>query len=263
MAGVIDKFGSWFIKKIENFANISAYTFLIIKTMVQKKSTPKKTGINVLFKQVLFTGVNALPVIAMVALAVGAVSIIQSFSILPRFGGESFIGEILITVIIRELGPLLTGFIVISRSGTAITTEIGNMVVSHEIEALESMGIDPVRYIIIPRILGVTISLISLNIYFDMLAILGGFFVSKMVLVTSLIIFLEKMIKAMVLSDLTISLLKGLIFGIVISIICTFYGFSVKLSSTEVPQMTTKAVVNSIILLFLMDGIVTFIYYMQ
>jgi len=263
MPGFIENFGSWFIKKLDNFFNISAYTFLIIKTMIQKKSSPKKTAISVLFKQILFTGVDALPVIAMVALAVGAVSIVQSFSILPKFGGESFIGKILITVIIRELGPLLTGFIVISRSGTAITTEIGNMVVSHEIEALESMGIDPVRYIVIPRVLGVTISLVSLNIYFDMLAILGGFFVSKMVIVTSLIIFLQKMIQAMVLSDLTISLLKGIIFGVVISIICTFYGFSVKLSSTEVPQMTTRAVVNSIILLFLTDGIVTFIYYMQ
>ncbi len=262
MGNFFGKIGNWFLNKIGSFLDICAYTFLIIKTVFQKRTGPKKSQRLVLLKQILFTGVDALPVIALVALAIGATSIIQSFSTLTKIGGESFIGKILITVIIRELGPILTGFIVISRSGTAITTEIGNMMVSHEMEALESMGIDPIRYIVIPRILGVTISLVSLNIYFDILAILGGFFVSKMIIVTSLGIFLEKMIKAMILSDLTISLLKGVIFGILISIICTFFGFSVKLSTTEVPQMTTRAVVNSIMMLFLADGIVTFIYYM-
>ncbi len=262
MAKFFESIGSWFLKKLNTFLDICAYTFLIIKTIFQKKTSPGRSQKLVLLKQILFTGVDALPLIALVALAIGATSIIQSFSALTKFGGESFIGKILITVIIRELGPILTGFIVISRSGTAITTEIGNMMVSHEIEALEAMGIDPVRYIIFPRILGVTISLVSLNIYFDILAILGGFFVSKMIIVTSLSIFLEKMLQAMILSDLTISLLKGAIFGLLTAIICTFHGFSVKLSSTEVPQMTTKAVVNSIMMLFLSDGIITFIYYM-
>jgi len=248
-------------KLSSTFAVIPTLSSLIIKTSVGKKPGGYRINLNVLFKQVLFTGVDALPLIAIVALAIGGISIIQSLTFLPRFGGESFIGTILLTVIVRELGPLLTGFIVIGRSGTAITTEIGNMVVSHEIEALESMGIDPIRYIVLPRIFGMTASLVSLNIYFDIFAIIGGYLVSKLVLVTSFIPFLQRLLESVVLSDLTVSLLKGFIFGILISLTSTYRGFSVKTSSTEVPQMTTKGVVNAITALFLADGIITFIYY--
>lgn len=261
MDGFFQNFGRWFLRLLNDFLNLSAYGLLILRTIFRKRTGVKKTGREVLLKQVLFTGVEALPVVALVALALGAISIVQSLTYLPRFGGESLIGKILVTVIVRELGPLVTGFIVIARSGTAISTEIGNMVVNHEIEALESMGIDPVRYLVIPRVFGVTASLVSLNVYFDILAIIGGFLVSKLVLITSLNVFLEQVLKAMVGTDVAVSLLKGFIFGVLISTICTFYGFSVSQSPREVPQMTTKAVVNAITSLFLADGIITFIYY--
>jgi len=253
--------GKWFLTRLDNFTTLCAYSMLIIKTIFQRKTGSYRSGLNVLYKQVLFTGIDALPVIALVALAIGGISIVQSLTYLPRFGGESLVGKILVTVIIRELGPLLTGFVVIGRSGTAITTEIGNMMVSHEVEALEAMGVDPVRYLVIPRLVGVTVSLVSLNVYFNILAIIGGFLVSKLVLITSLTVFLQNILESMVVSDVTISLLKGFVFGILISLICTYSGFSVKLSSTEVPQMTTRAVVNAITAVFVADGIITSIYY--
>ncbi len=261
MGNYFYNFGKWFLIKIDNFTNLNAYTILVLKIFFYKRKVTFKTSLRVLFKQILFTGVEALPLIGMVSLAIGGISIIQSLTFLPKFGGESLIGKLLVTVMVRELGPLLTGFIVMGRSGTAITAEIGNMVVSHEIQALEAMGIDPIRYLVIPRILGVTISLVSLNIYFIILSILGGFLVSKMVLVTSISIFLKKILESMVLSDITVNLLKGFIFGLLISVICTFEGFAVKLSSTEVPQRTTKAMVNVITALFISDGIITVIYY--
>jgi phospholipid/cholesterol/gamma-HCH transport system permease protein len=261
MAGYFNSLGRWVLTRIENSLNFCAYITRISRSLFRKKGASLESGITVLFKQVLFTGVQALPVIALVALALGAIAIVQSLTQLPRFGGEAFVGRILITVIVRELGPILTGFIVIGRSGTAITTEIGNMVVQHEIEALESMGIDPIRYLAIPRIFGVTASLVALNIYFDVFALIGGFLVSRMVLFTSISIFLRQLIAAMVISDVTVSILKGLIFGILISLICTFRGFSVRVSTTEVPQQASKAVVGSITALFIADGIITFIYY--
>jgi len=259
--GFFGSMGKWFLDLIDGFTSLSAYGFLILKTLFQRRIGYLKTSLNVLSKQVIFTGVDALPIIALVSLVIGGISIIQSLTYLPRFGGESFIGTILVTVIVRELGPLLTGFIVIGRSGTAITTEIGNMVVSHEIEALESMGIDPIRYVAIPRIFGVTASLVSLNVYFNVFAILGGFLVSKLIIVTSISVFLQKIIQSMNASDVSVNLIKGFVFGILISLICTFKGFSVKISSTEVPQKTTQAVVNAITAIFLANGLVTFIYY--
>ena len=261
MAGYFGSVGRWFLERIENTLNFCAYIALVIRSLFRKRRGSLESGIRVLFKQVFFTGVQALPVIALVALALGAIAIVQSLTQLPRFGGEAFIGKILITVIVRELGPILTGFIVIGRSGTAITTEIGNMIVQHEIEALEAMGIDPIRYLVIPRVFGVTASLVALNIYFDIFALVGGFLVSKMVLFTSFTVFLRELVSAMVISDVIVSLLKGFIFGILISMICTFRGFSVRISSTEVPQMASKAVVGSITAIFIADGIITFIYY--
>jgi phospholipid/cholesterol/gamma-HCH transport system permease protein len=261
MAGYFGSLGRWVLTRAGGVVDFCAYNGLVVRSLFHKRRGGLESSLRVLFKQVFFTGVQALPVIALVALALGAIAIVQSLTQLPRFGGEAFIGKILITVIVRELGPILTAFIVIGRSGTAITTEIGNMVVQHEIEALESMGIDPVRYLVIPRVFGVTASLVALNIYFDIFALVGGFLVSKTVLLTSLSVFLRELVSSMVVADVAVSLLKGFVFGILVSVICTFRGFSVKLSSTEVPQMASKAVVGSITALFIADGIITFIYY--
>jgi phospholipid/cholesterol/gamma-HCH transport system permease protein len=261
MRHFFSNFGNWFLTIVDQFMSLCAYNIRVLRILIEKKPGASRAGWRIFSKQVLFTGVDALPLIAMVSLAIGGISIIQSLTFLPRFGAESLIGKLLVTVIIRELGPILTGFIVIGRSGTAITTEIGNMVVSHEIEALEAMGVDPIRYIVIPRIFGVTFSLVSLNIYFNIFALIGGFLVSKLILVTSFSVYFGQILKSLVLSDVVISLSKGFIFGVLISLLCTFQGFAVRLSSTEVPQMTTKAVVYSIAAVFLADGIITFIYY--
>jgi phospholipid/cholesterol/gamma-HCH transport system permease protein len=103
---------------------------------------------------------------------------------------------------------------------------------------------------------------VSLNIYFDIFAILGGFLVSKFIIVTSLGTFLSRIMDVLLLSDVIMSIVKGIIFGILIALICTFRGFSVKTTAIEVPQQTTKAVLNAISAMFLADGIITLIYYL-
>ena len=125
----------------------------------------KYVGKKVLSMQILFTGFEALNIIALIAMALGAVIIIQGVSILPQFGQRELTYPILITIITRELGPLLCAFIIIARSGTAIATEIGHNVISHEIEAYIASGIDPISYLAVPRFLGVTFSILLLNIF--------------------------------------------------------------------------------------------------
>jgi phospholipid/cholesterol/gamma-HCH transport system permease protein len=102
-------------------------------------------------------------------------------AILPQFGQDERLYDILVLIIVRELGPVLTAFIITSRSGSAITTELGNMIVSHEIEAYESVGINPVTYLAVPRLLGVVFSMIILNIYFDIFGLFGSFVVTSMI----------------------------------------------------------------------------------
>src|SRR5690606_35674705 len=111
-------------------------------------------------------------------LASGAIVILQSSVNFSLLGGGTLLGDLMVGIIIRELAPLLTALIVIARSGTAVASEIGNMRVNREIEALEAMGIHPLSYIVFPRLMGGVVSVVCLAVYFVLIAALGGFFVT-------------------------------------------------------------------------------------
>ena len=242
--------------------NIFTLLFLTFKDLwIERKS-----GLNIIIdntlKQVYFTGVEALRVITLISLALGAVVIIESGTQLTRFGGGGLAAPILIMVIIRELGPLLTAFVVIGRSGTAITTELGNMVVAHEIEAIEVMGINPIYFIVVPRIIGVTVAVTVLSVYFNLVAMVGGLTISTWITTTKFSVFLHNLTTSLTLTDLSVSLLKSLIFGLVISLVCSYNGLSVRFSSTEVPQAATRGVVNSLLSCFIINCVITLFFYL-
>jgi len=211
-------------------------------------------------KQILFTGVDGLFVISSVSALLGMVIIIQAYTLLPGLGGD-LVASLLVLVIVRELGPILTAFIIIGRSGTAVATEIGNMKVSHEIDALHSMGIDPIRFIVAPRLLGMIISMSLLGIYFDVVGILGGFVVAQLQINLPFDTFLQNMLQAIRIEDIYIGLVKNAFFGIAISIVSCYQGMQVRISITEVPQRTTKAVVGSIFFCFFFNIIFTVAFY--
>lgn len=222
----------------------------------------QKQSRRVLTFQILFTGVEALPVIAILSLGLGAVIIIQGVSLLPQFGQGQLIYTILITVITRELGPILTAFIIAARSGTAISTELGNMVVSHEIEAYIATGIDPISYLVVPRVLGVTFSLIFLNLYFNIFGLLGSYFVTAFIRPIGFQEYFGNLLNALSVVDVGSSILKSAVFGVIISTVATYYGFRVEQASTEVPVMAIKSVGRSFVLLILADAMLTLVYYL-
>ena len=141
----------------------------------------RQVGFRVFILQILFTAVEAISIVAFISLALGALIIIQGNSILPRFGQGKLLYTLLVIVITRELGPLLTAFIIIARSGTAIATELGNMVISHEIEAYVAVGINPIAYLVVPRFLGVTVSMVLLTFYFNFFGLFGSFLLTQLV----------------------------------------------------------------------------------
>ncbi len=116
-----------------------------------------------LSRQILFTGVEAVWLVVVIAVLAGISVVVQAQVWLARFGQTELLGAILVTVIIRELGPLLVNFVVIGRSGTAICTELANMKVRQEVEVLDAQGVDPIIYLVLPRILGMIISVFSLT----------------------------------------------------------------------------------------------------
>ncbi len=223
----------------------------------------RQVGYRVLTMQILFTGVEALSVVAVLGLALGVVIIIQGMSLLPQIGQGQLIYTILITVITRELGPILTAFIIIARSGTAIATELGSMVVSHEIEAYVAVGINPISYLVAPRFLGVTASLLILNLYFNVFGLVGSYFVVQLIKPVPFAEYFRGLLSSLQTADILSSLVKSLVFGVIVSAVSTFNGFRVESASTEIPQVVIKAVGQSFMLCIVADAVITLIYYMR
>ena len=251
--------GHWFTKKVKSFFYAMGFFFQILKEtlfFVRRK----QVAFRVLVLQIYFTGVNALSIITFIALAMGVVIILQGITILPQFGQQDLVYIILITIITRELGPILTAFIVIARSGTAIATELGHMVVTHQMEAYISVGISPVSYLIVPRFLGVTISIIILTIYFNIIGLFASFFITQILKPIQFMEYFEKLISALKISDITMSLVKSFVFGVIISSVSTYHAFRVKVSSTEIPQVVIHAVGQCIILCIIANVIITLLF---
>src|SRR5688572_22041825 len=168
----------------------------------------------VLVMQVRFTAVDAMPIIAGLALLIGALVIAQAHAQAVRFGASEALGRLLATIIVRELGPLFAAIIVVARSGTAIASELATSRVMGEVTALEALGVDPVQYLVIPRLAGCAISVALLAIYFDAIAIIGGMGATAWLAQLSPTDYLESLRMGMSAWDVGLVILKGALFGL-------------------------------------------------
>jgi len=247
-------------KAVTGYSYLAALATLSCQSCVYLVA-PAKQGraetFRIIARQILFTGVDALPVTSVIALLLGIIIITQAGTQLPRLGAGGLVGSIIVVSVIRELGPLLTAFVVVGRSGTAIATELGNMSVTREIMALRLMGIPLSRFVIMPRMVGMIVSMICLTFYFDMVAIVGGYMVAKVQLTVPFYAFVEGVVAALGLSDIVLTVLKATVFGAAVASVCCHHGLSVQSSFTEVPQQTMRATMNCVILCLPLDGCIT------
>lgn len=220
-------------------------------------------------QQTYFTAVEAIPLIVGLAVLIGGVTLVEFATVLPRVGNSDFLGDVMVLVVLRELAPLFTAFIVAGRTGSALATFIGNMKVHNEIDALESMGIDPVRFLVLPAVLGCTVGMICLSLLFTASAILGGFVVAHILallfpgslgLEMELPLYLLKVASALRAMDGVIMILKPAIFGLSIALLACMNGLSLGISNHEVPQGTRSAVVQSFVSVVVIDGIFAAIF---
>jgi phospholipid/cholesterol/gamma-HCH transport system permease protein len=211
--------------------------------------------------QVRFTALDALPLTVVTAVLLGGITLIQVFGQLSTYGAEGYLSQLLAKLVIRELGPLLVGVIVIGRSGTAIAAEVASMKLSGEVDALIATGLNPIQYLLVPRVLGGMISVFTLIVFFDSAALLGGFFLAWLRLPLSFTAFLTGLSGVIGVQELAITLLKGLVFGGAIPLLCASYGLRVKRSSTEIPQAVTKGAVASLLMVFLAGALLSVAVY--
>lgn len=237
-------------------SSLLLYFYRVVKSSLLESKYARKIIFRTVIMQIYFTGYEALTIVAITSLALGTVLIAQPAGILAQFGVESYLEERVIKILTRELTPLILALIIIGRSGNAISTEISNMKLNREIQTLEALGINSDYIIVLPRILGMAIALVSLSLYFNIIAILGGYLLKDFSLIFSPQLWISSVISNLALEDLFVSAFKSGIFGIFISLITSFHGFSVEKSFTEVPKVATKAVINSIVFCFCINVII-------
>lgn len=219
---------------------------------------------NVLARQILFTGLEATGFISLIALIVGVLVVVQAQYWLMRLGQTALIGPILTAVVVREVGPLLSNFVVIARSGTAIATELANMKVHGEVRTLDAMGVDPFLYLVIPRVLGVAASTFCLTIVFLAVTFFGGFLCLWAIELGDVDagLFFEHIFRAIGIRDVFSVLAKSLVPGLMTGAICCDEGLGVGPAATEVPIAATRGVIRSVAALFVTALLISLMAYL-
>jgi phospholipid/cholesterol/gamma-HCH transport system permease protein len=211
--------------------------------------------------QVRFTALDALPLACLTALLLGGITLLQVFGQFSAMGAENYLSHLLAQLVIRELGPLLVGVIVIGRSGTAIAAEMASMRLNREVDALWATGVNPLQYLLAPRVLGAMVSVFTLIVLFDAVALLGGFAVAYLRMPLSISAFMLALGKAIGAKELVVTLLKSLCFGAFIALFGAYFGLRVRLSTTEIPQAVTKGAVSSLVAVFLSGALISLLVY--
>jgi phospholipid/cholesterol/gamma-HCH transport system permease protein len=213
----------------------------------------------VIVAQIMYTGVQALSLISVIAFLLGGIIVIQVNLMAPTDG--ELLGKILVAVVLRELAPLLTAIVVAGRSGTAIATELGNMKVNSEVLALSSLGIDPPRFIVLPRLVAAVVSVLVLMIYFSVVALFGAFVLAQLTANATWGSLYSGLSRGVMSFDLGLFLLKGIGLGTIVGWLSCHYGLQVKSSPTEVPQKASRAVVMSLLCGVVYSTFITALFY--
>ncbi len=216
----------------------------------------RRVAARVLLNQLRFTALQAVGLIVLLSGVLSYLTISASITQLSRVGASEFIGQLMVVVIVRELGPLLTALAVVSRSGTAITAELATNTVLGEVRALEGMGIDPYHYLVLPRLFGCVVSVCTLMVLFDVIAIFGGYLAASGFGGMSAARYLGIVLANLTTQDVALTVLKGLLFGIVIGIIPSYQGLSVRHGPTEIPQAVIRGTVGSIAVILVIAALI-------
>src|SRR5271170_1525846 len=217
--------------------------------------------LSALFDQMVSIGVASMPTVCLDNFLLGLVLAIQGAGQFEKLGATALVANLVAFSILREIGPLITAVIVIGRSGSSITAELGTMKVAEEIEALNVMGIDPVKYLVVPRLLAMIIMMPVLTVLGEGIGLFAGWLMSVTSLHLDPVFYVVNSSAAVEQKDLFSGLLKAVIFGAGVGTVGCYYGFQVEGGAEGVGQATTKSVVTSLTCMLAMDALLTAIIY--
>lgn len=246
---------------VRNFIDAMALVFDTIYWLVFGPFKGKFVKGEGIFYQMVFVGVGSLIIALFVAFFTGIVIAMQSAYQLARFGANIYVAPMVAVSLARELGPVLTALVVAGRVGAAIAAELGTMKVSEQIEALDTMALHPVRYLVIPRFLALLVMLPCLTIIADLVGIFGGFLVGVFSLKLDPYRYITFSFKYLQWKDVYTGLIKSGVFAMVISMIGCYTGLKTKGGAEGVGKATTLSVVASFVLIILFDCLLTGLFY--
>ncbi len=247
-----------FVRTIQGLGAFSLITLGVIRTKFFSSSRVVHPLIR---SQIHRAGVQMLPMVSFLAMALGLVVVGQTVSLLNRVGAQNYVGTVMVIVVVRELGPLVTALLVLARVGTAIVIELGTRRALGEVEALEALAIDPIHYLVVPRVIGLAVSIFALTVHLIIMAPISGYlvaFVQDVPLLPG--DYLGQLAASLRWEDFALLACKTVSFGVLIAMVTSYQGLSRPLRLEEVAPVTTGAVVESVVGCILIDAIFIVIY---
>jgi phospholipid/cholesterol/gamma-HCH transport system permease protein len=206
-------------------------------------------------------GIGIFPMVSFLACALGLVVVGQTVFLMTRFGAQSYIGTVMDTVVVRELGPMLAALLVLARSGTSNVVELGTARAQNEVEALEALVIDPIHYLVVPRVIALALSVFALTVYLILTALASGYlfaFLQDVPLTPAE--YVQQLAGGLIWQDFALLALKTLWFGILIAVVTSYEGLAQPLRLEDVSQATNRAVAKCVVAIVLLDALFIVIY---
>jgi phospholipid/cholesterol/gamma-HCH transport system permease protein len=253
--------GRSFLEMVNEGFRMVGFLYIIFSVAWRHRKDGRKVVFQDVISQIYFTGVQSMPLVFIVALLLGGLLIIQSAEYLTSVG-EEFFGTLVNVIIIRELGSLLTAIIVLLRSGAAVATEMGYMAVLKETKGIEMMGINPVHYLAVPRVIGISISMICLFVCFSIISIIGGMLLTWMITDLEMSSLIKELSQSIGAVDLFVGMIKSLFFGIFVSLVSLYHGFNAAGALTSSPPRVSRAMVEGLILCISFSALISALFYL-
>lgn len=255
MTAVVAAIGQTGARQLSVIGGLARFTLQVLRAAGRLTRAGRAVTLRVFVNQIRFTALQAIGLVALLAALLSFLIMAQSAAQLGRLGALQRIGTIMVVVVIRELGPLLTAMIVVSRSGTAIAAEMATNRVMGEVTALEAMGIDPYIYLVLPRLLGAVVSVACLMVVFDIVALASGFLGASYMTDMTIDTYTRIVFDTLSAKDVWLTVIKGVTFGGAVALFCSFHGLAVSKGPTEIPQAVTRGVVGTIVAIFVMSAV--------
>jgi phospholipid/cholesterol/gamma-HCH transport system permease protein len=245
--------------------HLSSIYHLFLETLrwtILKPLQGKPLRVHSVFIQMDEVGVKSLPIVCLVSFFIGIILVLQTAYQLEKFGAVNYAASLSSVALTRELGPLLTAIVVAGRVSAAFTAELGTMMVTEEILALEVMAIHPIAYLVVPRLLAMVVMLPCLTIVADLVGMVGGYVVGTTAVGIRSSLYIDTALEAMLLKDVLTGLVKSGVFALIIAMVGCYMAFVVKGGAEGVGRSTMVSVVTSLILIILADCFFTTLFYL-